>query len=332
MVSDPRGSGVVVMGAKTGHLGPTVLRSTDAGATWKESAKPPAFDKLPAEQKGRAVENVFWISSGHAAEPGVWYAGTSPPGLFKSHDNGETWEPVNGFNDHPMYAEWMGPGGTPGGQMVHSVRIDPRNANHIYLAVSSGGVFESTDGGRDWKPLNKGCVAEFLPDPTAEYGHDPHCLIIHDLEPDRLYQQNHCGIYSMDRPTERWVRIGDNMPREVGDIGFPIVAHPGNPECIWVFPMDGTDVWPRTSPGGKPATFISRNGGKTWKRQSKGLPRKNAYFTVKRQAMMADKRDPVGIYFGTTGGEVWGSTDEGESWTCLVGYLPEIYSLTLLED
>jgi hypothetical protein len=157
-------------------------------------------------------------------------------------------------------------------------------------------------------------------------------LILHALEPDRLYQQNHCGIYSMDRPVGRWVRIGDNMPKRVGDIGFPIVAHPRNHQCIWVFPMDGTDVWPRTSPGGKPAAFVSRNGGKTWKRQSKGLPESDAYFTVKRQAMTADLRDPVGLYFGTTGGEVWGSRDEGENWKLLVRYLPEIYSLTLLED
>lgn len=332
VVSDPHDGAVIVMGAKTGHLGPTVLRSADTGKTWRESTKPPAFAKLPAEEKGRAVENVFWISPGHATEPGVWYAGTSPPGLFRSEDNGDTWEPVSGFNEHSMYGEWMKSGPTPGGQMVHSVRIDPRDAKHIYLGVSVGGVFESIDGGADWKPLNSGCAADFSPDPDIAFGHDPHCLIMHALDPDRLYQQNHCGIYSMDRPSNRWVRIGDNMPKEVGDIGFPIVAHPRNPECVWVFPMDGTDVWPRTSPGGKPATFVSRDGGKTWKRQSKGLPSRDAYFTVKRQAMTSDLREPVGIYFGTSGGEVWGSSNEGESWKCLVRYLPEIYSLTLLED
>ncbi len=332
IVSDPRGSGVVVMGAKTGHLGPTVLRSLDKGKTWKESTKPPAFTKLPAEEKGRAVENVFWISPGHATEPGVWYAGTSPPGLFRSEDNGDTWEPVSGFNEHSMYGEWFKNGPTPGGQMVHSVRIDPRDPAHIYVGVSVGGVFESTDAGAEWRPLNKGCAADFSPDPDVQFGHDPHCLILHDLEPDRLYQQNHCGIYSMDRSQGNWIRIGNNMPKSIGDIGFPIVAHPRDADCIWVFPMDGTDVWPRTSPGGKPAVYISRNGGKSWQKQNKGLPDADAYFTVKRQAMTNDQRDKVGLYFGTTCGEVWGSINEGENWKCLVRYLPEIYSLTILED
>jgi photosystem II stability/assembly factor-like uncharacterized protein len=332
VVSDPRNSGIIVMGAKTGHLGPTVLRSTDSGKTWKESSKPPAFARVTGEENGRAVESVFWISPGHASEPGVWYAGTSPPGLFRSSDDGDTWAPVDGFNDHKMYSDWVKSGGpTPGGQMVHSLRIDPRDKNHLYLCISVGGVFESTDGGADWRPLNKGCAADYSPDPDMEFGHDPHCLIQHPLTPDRLYQQNHCGIYSMDRPSGRWIRIGDNMPKEVGDIGFPIVAHPRDADCVWVFPMDGTDVWPRTSPGGKPATFISRDGGKVWKRQSKGLPKRDAYFTVKRQAMTSDQNNPVGIYFGTTGGEVWGSINEGDSWKCLVRYLPEIYSVTLLE-
>jgi|GEM_PF-36770 len=333
MVSDPRGSKVVVMGSKTGHLGPTVMRSTDNGATWTEATRPPAFTKHEWEEKGRAVENVFWIAPGHESEPGVWYAGTSPPGLFRSEDDGDTWHSVTGFNEHHMYGQWIASGGaTPGGQMVHSIRIDPRDPNHMYLAISVGGVFESHDKGHDWHPLNKGCQSEWLPDPDVEYGHDPHCFIFHPLNPDRLYQQNHCGIYKMERSEGVWERIGDNMPKAVGDIGFPIVAHPEDPDCVWVFPMDGTTVWPRTSPEGKPCTYISRNGGKTWKKQSKGLPESDAYFTVKRQAMTCDHRKPLGLYFGTSGGEVWGSADEGESWQCLVRYLPEIYSVTVLED
>lgn len=332
MVSDPRGSKVVVMGSKTGHLGPTVMRSTDNGKTWTEATKPPAFAKHDWEEKGRSVENVFWITPGHETEPGVWYAGTSPPGLFRSEDDGDTWHPIAGFNEHHMYGQWMSNGATPGGQMVHSVRIDPRDPNHIYAAVSVGGVFESHNKGADWHPLNKGCQSDWIPEPDVEYGHDPHCFIFHPLNPDRLYQQNHCGIYKMERSEGVWERIGDNMPKAVGDIGFPIVAHPEDPDCVWVFPMDGTTVWPRTSPDGKPCTYISRNGGKTWKKQNKGLPAADAYFTVKRQAMTCDGRKPLGLYFGTSGGEIWGSSDEGDSWQCLVRYLPEIYSLTILED
>jgi photosystem II stability/assembly factor-like uncharacterized protein len=331
MVADPRDPTVILMAAKTGHLGPTVFRSLDKGKTWKEASQPPAFPKVPEGEKGRAVDLVFWVSPGHATESGVWYAGTAPPGLFRTTDNGDTWEPVLGFNDHPMYSKWAENGATPGGQLLHSILIDPRDANHMYLGISVGGFFESNDKGKNWSPLNAGIDADFLPDPTAEYGHDPHYAIQHPQQPDRLYQQNHCGIYSITRPDNKWTRVGRNMPKEIGDIGFPIVAHPRNPDWIWVFPMDGTDVWPRTSPGGKPATYTSKDAGKTWTRQDKGFPPKDAYFTVKRQAMTFDTQDPMGLYLGTTCGEVWASADEGESWTCAVRYLPEIYSLTVLE-
>ena len=144
--------------------------------------------------------------------------------------------------------------------------------------------------------------------------------------PDRLYQQNHCGIYRIDRPQETWTRIGDNMPREIGDIGFPIELHPRDPDTVWVFPMDGTEVWPRTSVDGRPVVYITRDAGETWSPQSSGLPDR-AWFTVKRQAMTTDPGDPVGLYFGTTSGEVWSSRDEGASWGCVARHLPEIYSV-----
>jgi hypothetical protein len=329
MVADPRNSSVVLMAAKTGHLGPTVFRSMDGGKEWKEAATPPAFPKVPEGEKGRAVDNVFWVTPGHESQPGVWYAGTAPPGLFRSENNGETWEPVSGFNDHTEYGAWTESGATPGGQFLHSIVIDPRDPKHMYFGISVGGVFESLDAGASWAPLNKGCAADFMPDPNADYGHDPHCVVLHPLSPDRLYQQNHCGIYRLDRPSNEWLRIGKNMPEEIGDIGFPVVMHPRDPNCVWVFPMDGTEVWPRTSPGGKPATFVTRDAGKTWTRQDGGLPASDAYFTVKRQAMAADTGEPVGLYFGTTGGEVWASSDEGANWSCIARYLPEIYSITV---
>ncbi len=333
LVQDPRDRKTILMAAKTGHLGPTVYRSTDAGKTWKEAGKPPAFPKAPEGEKGLAVEHVFWLSPGHGSEKRAWYAGTSPQGLFRSDDGGNTWEGVKGFNEHPMRSKWS-PGpqeSPPDGATLHSILIDPRDAKHMYVGCSTGGVFETTDQGSDWKPLNKGCAAEFIPTPDPEYGHDPHCIGMHPLNPDRLYQQNHCGIYRMDRSEGRWIRIGDNMPKNIGDIGFPVTLHPRDPDTAWVFPMDGTTVWPRTSPGGKPATYMTRNGGKTWKRQDKGLPRSQGWFTVKRQAMAADNGKPVGVYFGTTGGEIWGSRNEGESWNCLVRYLPQVYSVEVAE-
>ncbi len=317
-----------LLAAKTGHLGPTVFHSSDRGATWAESTSPPAFPPAPEGEKGRAVDQVFWLTPGHESEKGVWYAGTSPPGLFRSEDDGLTWKEVSGFNQNPNMGTWLAAGGaTPGGHLLHSIIVDPTDKNKMILAISVGGVFESNDGGGTWSPLNRGCAAEFLPDASAEIGHDPHCVVMHPSKPEWLYQQNHCGIYKLERPSKEWVRIGNNMPKEIGDIGFPIVMHPRDPLTAWVFPMDGTTVWPRTSPGGRPSVYVTRDGGNSWTRQDSGLPEEKAYFTVKRQAMSADSKDPAGLYFGNSQGEVWGSTDEGATWQCLVRYLPEIYSV-----
>src|SRR5262245_6885832 len=238
IVQDPRNPKSILMGARTGHLGPTVFRSNDRGRTWKEATRPPAFRKAADGENGRAVERVFWLTPGHDTQKGVWYAGSSPVGLFRSEDAGEHWEPVAGFNDHPMLSKWSVGGGTPDGPIMHSILIDPRDATHMYVGLSSGGVFESSDAGRDWAPLNEGCAADFLPDPNVAYGHDPHCVVLHPLQPDRLYQQNHCGIYRLDRPERRWTRIGNAMPKKIGDIGFPIVLHHAKPDIAWVLPMD----------------------------------------------------------------------------------------------
>ncbi|HVP29243.1 MAG TPA: glycosyl hydrolase [Myxococcota bacterium] len=330
-VADPRDRRTLLVAARTGHLGPTVFRSTDGGASWKEASRPPAFRKARDGETGKVVDHVFWLEPGHASEPGVWYAGTSPEGLFRTADGGDVWQPVAGFNDHPRNAEWtpkeVNP--TPDGPLLHSIQIDPRDPRHLYIAMSGGGggVFESVDGGGDWRPLNAGCRADFLPDPFPEFGQDPHCVQLHPTAPDVLYQQNHCGIYRLVRPSETWVRIGENMPRDVGDIGFPIVLHPRDPETAWVFPMDGTDVWPRTSPGGKPAVYATRDGGRSWRRLDRGLPPSQAWFTVRRQAMTADACAPLGLYFGTTSGEVWGSIDEGVEWRCLARHLPLIHAV-----
>ena len=254
MVLDPRDRRTLLVAARTGHLGPTVFRSSDFGETWKEAAKPPAFPKAREGEKGRVVDHTFWLTPGHASEPNVWYAGTSPQGLFRSEDGGDTWAPVSGFNDHPMYAKWTGgeQDGTPDGPKLHSINIDPRDPRHLYIGMSSGGVFESTDRGADWKPLNAGCLAEFLPDPNPEYGHDPHCVRLHPVAPDMLYQQNHCGIYRMERASGKWERIGVNMPKEIGDIGFPLVLHPRDPARCgyfrWTGPRYGRAPVPAVSP------------------------------------------------------------------------------------
>jgi photosystem II stability/assembly factor-like uncharacterized protein len=332
VVLDPRDGRTLLAAAKTGHLGPTIFRSTDRGRTWKEARRPPAFAKA-ADGKGRAVDHSFWLTPCHTNEPNAWYAGTSPQGLFRSNDGGDTWEPFSYINDDPQYREWMGTvqDGTPDGPKMHSIIVDPRDPKHLYFGMSGGGVHESRDGGKSFAPLVKGMDVVEGFDASNIAFHDPHCLRMCPTNPDRIYQQNHCGIYRIDRPSNEWVRIGRNMPKQVGDVGFPMVLHPRDPDTAWVFPMDGQTVWPRTSPGGKPAAYVTRNGGKSWQRRDGGLPKQQAWWTVKRQAMTGDACDPVGLYLGNTAGELWMSRDEGKNWSCLARHLPEIYAVEVAE-
>jgi photosystem II stability/assembly factor-like uncharacterized protein len=217
--------------------------------------------------------------------------------------------------------------GTPDGPKLHSIIVDPRDAKHLYFAMSGGGVHESLDGGLSFAPLVDGMeVVEGFDRATVTF-HDPHCVRLCPGNPDRLYQQNHCGIYRLDRPSNTWMRIGRTMPASVGDVGFPMVVHPRDPDIAWVLPMDGSDVWPRTSPGGQPAIYGTRDGGETWERLDKGFPASQAWWTVKRQAMTADSQDSVGLYVGTTSGELWMSRNEGRHWGCIARHLPEIYAV-----
>ena len=331
LVLDPRDRTTLLAAAKTGHLGPTIFRSSDWGGSWQEAQQPPAFAAVPETETGRAVDHTFWLTPAHGNEPDVWYAGTSPQGLFRSADAGMTWVGLPSINDDMRFREWMGSekDGTPDGPKLHSIIVDPRDPAHLYFGMSGGGVHESTDHGRTWRQLISGMdvVDGFGFDPANAAFHDPHCLRLCPSNPDRLYQQNHCGIYRLDRPAESWVRIGRNMPGEIGDIGFTMTVHPRDDQTAWVFPMDGTEVWPRTSPGGKPAVYATHDGGDTWQRQDAGMPGEQAWWTVKRQAMCSDSHDPVGLYFGTTSGELWMSRDEGAHWECIARHLPEIYAV-----
>jgi photosystem II stability/assembly factor-like uncharacterized protein len=329
LVLDPRDGRTLLAAASTGHLGPTVFRSTDFGRTWQEAARPPAFPKAAAGEVGRSVKHTFWLTPGHASERETWYAGTSPQGLFRSEDGGRTWEPIPGFNDDPQLRAWMGSeqDGTPDGPKLHSILVHPGDPDHLYLGMSSGGVHESLDRGRSWLPLSEGLEVVEGFDPANLAFHDPHCVRLCPSQPERLYQQNHCGVYRLERPGRRWQRIGERMPAAVGDIGFTMVVHPRDADRAWVLPMDGSSVWPRTSPEGKPAVYATRDAGESWHRLDVGLPRSQAWWTVKRQAMCVDTEEPLGLYFGTTSGELWMGRDEGATWSAIARHLPEIYAV-----
>lgn len=330
MVADPRLPNFIMMSVKTGHLGPTIFRSFDRGLSWEEASIPPAFPKRTSSISQKSVKFVFWLTPGHHSESGTWWAGTCPQGLFFSSNNGETWESFEGFNAYPEAQKWMDNEGTPIGTLLHSINIDPRNAEHMSIALSLGGIFETLDRGKSWKPLNQGVRADFLPNPYPEYGHCVHNFQMHPIDPDIWYQQNHCGVYRLDRKLGIWDHIGEQIPKEIGDIGFPLLLHPTDPQKIWVFPMDGSDVWPRTSVNGQPTLYHTRDGGKSWIRQDSGFPSENAWFTVKRQAMTHDFNSKLGLYVGTQQGEIWASFNEGAHWQPIVRYLPEIYSLDVM--
>jgi photosystem II stability/assembly factor-like uncharacterized protein len=330
---DPRDGRTLLMAAKTGHLGPTMFRSSDLGKTWKEARQPPAFDKPSNNLPGRAVDHTFWLTPGHASERDTWYAGTSPQGLFRSEDGGESWTPLPSINDDPQFREWMGTvqDGTPDGPKLHSIIVDPRDPAHLLFGMSGGGVHESRDAGRSWATLIEGMQVVPGFDASTVTFHDPHCIRMCPSNPDRLYQQNHCGIYRLDRPGSVWERVGLNMPSDVGDIGFPLVVHPRDADTAWVFPMDGTDVWPRTSPSGRPAAYVTRDAGQSWQRLDEGLPQQQAWWTVKRQAMTADAQPDPALYLGTTSGELWIGHGGGSRWVNIARHLPEIYAVEVAE-
>jgi photosystem II stability/assembly factor-like uncharacterized protein len=329
VVLDPRDGRTLLAAAKTGHLGPTIFRSTDLGRSWKEAKQPPAFANPAGGPPARSVDHTFWLTPGHASEPGSWYAGTSPQGLFRSEDGGVSWAPLAAVNDSASFRAWMGTvqDGTPDGPKLHSIIVDPRDPAHLVFGMSGGGVHESRDAGKSWSTLIKGMQVVEGFDASDVSFHDPHCLRLCPSNPDRLYQQNHCGIYRLDRPGDTWQRIGSKMPKRVGDVGFPMVVHPRDADTAWVFPMDAATVWPRTSPDGRPAAYVTRNAGRSWQRLDQGLPESQAWWTVKRQAMTVDAQPKPALYLGTTSGELWIGHGEGERWTNIARHLPEIYAV-----
>ena len=296
-------------------FGALVQRSDDGGATWGHVNQGLDF----SEQEERRVREVWQVQPGHPGRPDEVWAGSREAGLFHSADRGGNWRPVRALNDHPTAGTWM-PGG--GGLILHTIVIDPADADWVYACVSAGGSYRSDDGGGSWKPINKGVRADFLPDVFPETGQCVHKMVLHPARPQVLFQQNHCGVYRSDDRGDTWVDISGGLPSR---FGFPMALHPHDPHTVYVVPLLSDDQ--RFVPDGQMAVWRSRDDGATWQRLTNGLP-KSAWLTILRESLATDPCDAAGVYVGTTTGQVFYSRDEGETWDTLADHLPPVLSVS----
>lgn len=315
VIGDPE-TGTIWAGGGNEWFGPAVWKSTDLGATWTHSSE--GLKYAEGEDPIKAVWSLAKVG-------GSLYAGVEPAGLFRSDDNGETWTHLPALRNHPTRDKWM-PGG--GGLILHHILPHPQDPKQLWIAISAAGVYHTADGGENWEPRNKGTRQDYAPEDQRypEVGQCVHALSMAAGNPERIYQQNHCGMYRTDDGGRNWVSIEPGLP---STFGFPAIAHPTDPETLWLFPLNG-DQLGRTAPEGKVAVWRTSDAGATWADLRAGLPQTNAHLTVLRQAMATDGQAPAGIYFGTTSGAVFGSRDEGESWACLAEHLPTITSVEAL--
>ena len=305
----------LLAGGTSEHWGPGVYYSDDLGATWTEAQAAPV--RFPSEL-GSSVERVWQIQPAGAADPDVVYAGTEPSALFRSEDRGESFTLIRSLWDHPHREQWQ-PGG--GGQAIHTVLPDPTDAGHVTVAMSTGGVYRTYDRGQTWNPANAGISVKFAPDPFPEFGQCVHKIAAHPTAPNRIFAQNHGGVYRSDDGGNQWVSIADGLP---SDFGFPIVVHPHQPETVFVFPL-AADIH-RFPPDGKARVWRSDDAGETWTPSESGLP-DGFYASVLRDAMTADNANQTGIYFGSREGSVFVSTDDGLNWRQIAAHLPDVLSV-----
>jgi len=310
MSVDPA-SGTLYAGGGSSWYGPAVFRSDDLGQTWTVSSA-----GLTYGDGGPQISLVWNVTAAH----GVVYAGVGDAGLFRSGDGGATWDHVVGLTNHPSRPAWQ-PGA--GGLILHTIIPHPTDPDHLWIAISAVGCFETTDGGETWQTRNTGVRAEFMPERYPEFGQCVHKMAMAAGEPLHLYQQNHCGVYRSFDGGATWGEITAGLPSE---FGFPIVAHPRDPLTAWTIPLNGAERG-RFVPDGAAAVWRTSDGGDTWARLATGLPQEHAFLGILREAMAVDRLDPVGVYFGTSTGQLWVSRDEGEGWEMLTGDLPPIYSV-----
>jgi hypothetical protein len=310
-----RRSGVprLLAGVTSPHFGPSVAVSDDLGGTWREPDRAPvAFP----DDTGAALERVWQLAPGPPDLPLRVYAGVEPSALFVSDDGGVTYELVRGLWDHPHREHWR-PGG--GGKAIHTVLPHPTDHDRVLVAMSTGGVYRTSDGGATWTASNTGIKAGFLPDPYPEYGQCVHKVVRHPDRPDQFFMQVHHGVYRSDDGGATWLSIADGLPT---DFGFAMVTHPHRPGVVYNFPI-AADAR-RYPPDFRCRVYRSEDAGATWTALSDGLPTDPFYPTVLRDAMCVDDAYPAGLYFGTRGGEVYASADEGDSWQQVAAHLPDV--------
>ncbi|MDQ3870844.1 MAG: exo-alpha-sialidase [Chloroflexota bacterium] len=291
--------------------GAAIWRSDDLGTTWTHSS-----EGLTYGDEGPSLRTAWNVTPAD----GAVYAGVEPAGLFRSEDGGQTWRHVEGLRRHPSCPEWQ-PGN--GGLCLHSIVPHPGDRDRMWVGISAVGTFYTEDGGESWETRNRGVRAEFAPERYPEFGQCVHKLVMAPDTPERLYQQNHCGVYRSEDGGATWREITAGLP---SDFGFPMVVHPRDRESAFVIPLNGAEEG-RYMPDASAAVWRTEDAGASWVRLDRGLPQEHAYVGVLREAMAIDSLEPAGVYFGTSTGEVYGSADEGASWRLVAAHLPPVWSV-----
>jgi photosystem II stability/assembly factor-like uncharacterized protein len=309
----------------SGWFGQVVQRSSDGGTTWEPVGNTFAYDGTPGTHQwydGTPHPWEFkrvWHFEPSLDEPDTVYAGIEDAALFRSTDGGQTWQELSGLRGHGSGPHWM-PGA--GGMCLHTILLDPSNPQRIVIAISAAGAFRSDDAGTTWKPINRGLRSEYIPDPTAEVGHCVHKIARHPTRPNVLFMQKHWDVMRSDDGGDTWHEVSGNLPT---DFGFTIDVHAHEPETIYVVPIKSdSEHYPLDA---KLRVYRSRTGGNEWEELTRGLPQSHCYVNVLRDAMAVDALDPCGIYFGTTGGQLYGSADDGDSWEPIARDLPPVLSV-----
>jgi photosystem II stability/assembly factor-like uncharacterized protein len=309
----------------TGWFGQLIQRSDDGGKTWNPVDNKFVYDGVPGTHQwydGTPHPWEFkrvWHLEPSLTDPDELYAGVEDAALFHSADGGKSWQELSGLRGHGSGPHWQ-PGA--GGLCLHTVILDPTNANRIYIAISAAGAFRTDDAGKTWRPINKGLNSGTMPDPTAEVGHCVHHVAMHPSRPNVLFMQKHWDVMRTDNAGESWHEVSGNLPT---DFGFVIDVHAHEPDTIYVVPIKSDSE--HFVPDGKLRVYRSRTGGNEWEELSKGLPQRDCYVNVYRDAMAVDSLDSCGVYFGTSGGQVYASANAGDTWTPIVHDLPPVLSV-----